>query len=74
MFYHFVITKALNLSHEKWTLVYLDQYKNIKTKGYMEQQYPYSIELVKNIVVILHIYGARAISLLFHDHQHTESE
>ena len=36
--------------------------------------YTYSIKWVKNIVVILHIYGARDIFLLFCDHQDTESE
>ena len=30
-FYYFVITKTLNLSHEKCKLVYLDQYSPIKT-------------------------------------------
>ena len=40
----------------------------------MGQQYPYSIKWVKTVVVILHIYGARAIFLLFCNHQETESE
>ena len=33
----------------------------------------YSTIWEKNVVVILHIYGARAIFLLFYDHQDTES-
>ena len=40
----------------------------------MWQLYPYSTISVDNIVVILHINGARAIFLLFFDHQDTESE
>ena len=39
----------------------------------MGQQYPYSTRWKKNIVAILHIYGARAIFLVFFDHQETES-
>ena len=46
--------------------------KNIK--GSMVQQYPFPTRWEKNIVVVLHIFGARAISLLFCDHQDTESE
>ena len=38
--YYFVFPKTLNLSHEKWKLVYLDQCKHIKMKGSMVQQYP----------------------------------
>ena len=30
-FYYFVITKALNMSNDKWKLVQLDQYSPIKT-------------------------------------------
>ena len=40
----------------------------------MGQQYPYSTRWEGNIVVILHIYGALAMFLLFYDHQETESE
>ena len=46
--------------------------KNIK--GSMGQLYPYSTKWVKNIVVIIHIYGATAILLLFCYHQDTEPE
>ena len=46
--------------------------KNIK--GYMVQLYTYYTIWEKNIVVIIHIYGARAIFLLFYYHQDTESE
>ena len=40
----------------------------------MGQQYPYSKIWVKNIVVILHNYGARGILLIFCDLPDTESE
>ena len=69
-FYYFVITKTLNLSNEKWKLVYLDQYSRIKyIKGYMRQWYPHHTIRKKNIVAILHIYWARAIFLLFYDNR-----
>ena len=44
------------------------------TKGSMGQWYPYSTILEQNIVAIIHIYGARAISPLFCDNQDTEYE
>ena len=47
-------------------------HKNIK--GSMGQQYQYSTRREQNIVVILHIYGALYIYLLFYYHQDTESE
>ena len=47
-------------------------HKNIK--GSMVQQNRYSTRWEQNIVVVLHIYGALSISLLFYDHQDTESE
>ena len=37
-------------------------------KDYMGQRYPYYTIWEKNTVVIIHIYGARAIFLLFCDH------
>ena len=40
----------------------------------MVQQYPYPTIWVKNIVAIMHISVARAICILFVDHQDTESE
>ena len=40
----------------------------------MGQRYPYSAIWTKNTVVTIHIYGGRAIFLLFFDHQDTESE
>ena len=40
----------------------------------MGQQYPYPTRWVKNVLVVIHIYGARAILLLFCNHQDTESE
>ena len=39
----------------------------------MGQQYPYSTRWVKIIVVVIHIYGGRAIFQLFCDNQDTES-
>ena len=73
--YYFLITQTLNLSNEKQKLVYLYQYPPIRNiKGYMGQKYLYSTIREKNIVVLIHIYGARSIFLLFCDHQDTESE
>ena len=46
--------------------------KNIKCL--MGQQYPYPTKWEKNIVVIIHIYGAIAIFLLFCVHKDTGSE
>ena len=46
--------------------------KNIKV--YMGQQYPYYRRWEQNIVAIIHICWGRVISLLFCDHQETESE
>ena len=40
----------------------------------MVKWYPYSTEWVKNIMVVFHIYGAIAISLLFCDYQDTGYE
>ena len=48
-------------------------HKNIP-KGSMGQLYPHSTKWEKYIVVILHIYGAKAILILFYDDQYTESE
>ena len=39
----------------------------------MGQQYLYSTRWGHNIVAIIHIYVARAVSLLFSDHQDTDS-
>ena len=44
------------------------------TKGYMGQWYSHSTKWDKYTVVIIHIYGARAIILLFNDDQDTEKE
>ena len=49
----------------------INTYKDIKF--YMGQQYPYPTRWVKNIVVLIHIYGARTIFLLFFYHQDTKS-
>ena len=43
-------------------------------KGYISKWYAYSTKKRENTVVTLHIYGARAIFLLFNDDQDTESE
>ena len=40
----------------------------------MGQKYAYHTRWEKNIVVVLHNFGARAIFLLFCDHQDTDSE
>ena len=47
-------------------------HKNIV--GLVRQWYPYSTIWEQNIVVIIHIYGALAMFLLFCDHQETESK
>ena len=39
----------------------------------MSQLYPYYTRWEGNVVLIIHIYGARAIFLLFCDRQDTES-
>ena len=45
-----------------------------KPKGSMGQRYTYDTRWEKNIMVIIHIYGARAILLIFFVCQDTESE
>ena len=40
----------------------------------MGQLYQYYTRWVKKIVVVIHIYGAIAIFLIFFDHQDTESD
>ena len=42
-------------------------------KGSMGKLFSYSTRWEKNTVATIHIYGARAIFLLFCDHQDTES-
>ena len=44
------------------------------TKGSMGQLYTYSTIWEKNVVLILHIHGARDVFLLFCDSQDTKSE
>ena len=74
-FYYFVITKTLNPRNEKWKLAYLIKYSSRKnTKGPMGQQYPSSTIWEREVVVILNIYGARSIFLIFCDLQDTEYE
>ena len=72
IFYYFVFTKTLNMSNQKWKLVYLEKYPPIarprvtqeKTKGSMRQGCPSSTRREKN-VVILYLYGAREILYYF---------
>ena len=70
----FVITKTLNLSHEKWKLVYLEKYEHRKNQTLYGTMISILHEMGENIVVILHIYGNKIISLLFCNHQYNESE
>ena len=70
----FVITKTLNLSHEKWKLVYLEKYEHRKNQILYGTMISILHEMGENIVVILHIYGNKIISLLFCNHQYNESE
>ena len=51
-------------------LIFID--KNIKVS--MGQRYTYPTRWEKNVVTILHIYGARAVFLLFCYPQDTEYE
>ena len=75
IFTHKNISKALrdndiNTAHnERQILCQL-----LHNKGSMGQKFPYSITRVKNIVTNLHIYGPRAVLLLFCNNQNTKSE
>ena len=69
-----MITKTLNLSNKKYKLVKLDQCSHIKKSKAPWNNYIHSPQDGGNIVVVLHIYGARAIFLLFCDNQDTESD
>ena len=73
--YYLVITKTPNMSHEIYKPLYHNQYSTITR---YQSLYGTTISIPhkmrKNIVVILPIYGALAISLLFCDHQDTEYE
>ena len=69
--YYFVITKTRNM---RGIGVAAPKCTNQKQQVSMIQQYQYSTRWVDNIVVILHIYGARAIYLLFRVHQDTSLE
>ena len=69
--YYFVIRKTLNLSHKKWKSVKLDQYSPIKI---YQRLYETTTHYGRNIVIILHSYGARAIFLLFYGNQDIKYE
>ena len=73
-FYYFVITKTLNVSRVKKKLAYLNQYS---LKNSCQILYGTTISILffflKNVVVVLHIYGVLIIFLLFRYHQDTES-
>ena len=58
------------MSNVKYILAYLNQYSTGVSMG---KQYLHSTIGKKNIVLILYIYGARAIFLLLYDHQDTAS-
>ena len=49
-------------------------FTHINIKGSMGQRYIHSKIWEENVVAILHLYGAKAISLILRDHQETESE
>ena len=73
--YYFVITRTPNLSNVRYKCAYLNQYLPSKNrKGSMRQLYPYSTGWEKTIVLILDIYGAISIFLLFCNHQDTKTE
>ena len=73
IFNYFVITKTINLSHEKCKKSVAGKISNQKnnSKCSMGQRYPDNTVWEKNIVAILRIYGDRAIVLLFNDDQGT---
>ena len=61
------------MSNNKWILVYLDQYRTeINTLSLWENDIN-PLQHGFKIMAILHISGARAIFLLYFDHQYTES-
>ena len=73
--HYFMITKTPNLSNVKLKLVCLDQYSPIKIyKLYGTKIYTLHNMGAKNIALLIHIYGAKAIFFLFCDHQDTEYE
>ena len=73
-FYYFMMTKTPYLPSVKYEWALLNYYSHIKyTIESMGQWYPYSKKLEENIVIILHIYGAIAIFLLFYDDKDTLS-
>ena len=75
IFYYFIITQRINMSNEELIFVWRKQYSSRKAlKCSVGQQYPYSTRWEQNIVSILHIYGARAILLIFCDCQETGLE
>ena len=55
-------------------IIFQPIFTNENIEGSMGKHYPYYKGWEKNIVEIIHIYGAKSIFLLFYDHQDTESE
>ena len=67
----FAIT--LNMRTNKWKSTYPNQYVTRKNANIsMGKWYPYSMIWVEIIVVIIHVYGAKTILLLFCVHQGTK--
>ena len=65
----------MNINSVKYILEYLNQYSSgKKLKISMIQRYPYSTRWEENIFEALHIYGARAVLMVFCDHQDNESK
>ena len=65
-----VITKGLNLSDEKYKLVYMDQYKHRKTPKDRWDNKTHTLQEGGKY----YIYEGGSIFLIFYDHQDTESE
>ena len=72
--YYFGIMKRLYMSTNNLKLRRLTNIYPENIKVSMGQMYPYSTRQREIFVLILHIYGARDIFLLFCDYQDTESE
>ena len=71
--YYFISTKTPYLPSVKYKWVFIKKitYKNIPKT--LWENVTHNLKMGENIVIILHIYGAIAIFLLFYDDQDTLS-
>ena len=72
-YYYFVMAKTLNMGNVKYKRADLNQYSPIKYQRLYGTIISILYNMGGNVLVILHIYGSRANSLLICDHQDTES-